>query len=341
MVTNARTKRNKCLRKRIPNGLPAIELFSGAGLFGDAFEREGFQVLQAVECDPIAAATHAANFRGRIDVTDVRRTTADGKCDVLISAPPCQGFSTLGRRDENDPRNSLCFEIVRWAKEASPSVIVVENVVAFLDSPKWKRLCRRLRKLGYEVGAWVLNAADFGVAQLRLRSFTVATRIGFPEITAARTNCRLTVRDCLSDLPRTPDGKNYHYCPMPSDLALARMRLIPPGGDKRDVMAKAPHLTPPSWWKTQREVTDVWGRMEWEAPCNTLRTEFLNPSKGRYIHPEENRVVSLREGARLHSIDDEWRFCGTPYQIARQIGNSVPPLLGRAVAKSIRKLFRS
>ena len=116
---------------------------------------------------------------------------------------------------------------------------------------------------------------------------------------------------------------------------MARMRVIPPGGDKRDVMRAAPELAPPSWWKIRGEATDVWGRMLWDEPCNTLRTALLNASKGRYIHPEQDRVITLREAARLHSVRDDWRFAGTPYQVARQIGNGVPPALGRVVARAV------
>lgn len=339
MVTDLLPQIKNSLERSAPWRPRVIDLFSGAGLFAHAFEQEGFDIIHAVEEDPVAAATHVNNLRSRIDVMDVRRAVPAQECDVLISGPPCQGFSTLGRRDQADPRNTLCLEVARWARSAKPLVIVVENVVAFLDSPQWDTLYRRLRKLGYDVRPFVLNAVDFGVAQLRLRSFTIATRIGFPVIRSSRKNVPTTVRDCFSGLPRRPDGKNHHYSATPSELALARMLVIPRGGDKRDIMANAPQLAPPSWWKTPGEVTDIWGRMQWDAPCNTLRTEFLNPSKGRYIHPQQNRVISLREGARLQSIQDSWRFCGTPYQIARQIGNSVPPLLGRAVAKAIKKLL--
>jgi DNA (cytosine-5)-methyltransferase 1 len=117
------------------------------------------------------------------------------------------------------------------------------------------------------------------------------------------------------------------------------MRVIRPGGDKRDVMRYAPELTPPSWWRLRCQVTDAWGRMEWDRPSNTIRTALQNPSKGRYIHPEQHRVISLREAARLHTIPDGWRFAGSPKQVARQIGNSVPPSLGRAVARAVNEVL--
>ena len=107
----------------------------------------------------------------------------------------------------------------------------------------------------------------------------------------------MTVRQAWEGLPEMPSGLNGHVARIPSKIALARMKVIPPGGDKRDVLRTAPLLAPPSWWKISGEATDVWGRMLWNEPCNTLRTALLNASKGRYIHTEQNRVITLREAA--------------------------------------------
>jgi DNA (cytosine-5)-methyltransferase 1 len=215
-----------------------------------------------------------------------------------------------------------------------PKIVVIENVAAFLESDEWQSVRRGLNRLDYEIAAFVLDAFDYGVPQRRRRSFAVAGRAGAFAAPRQRRALR-TVREAWDGLPAEPDGKNHHYAPKPSKIALARMRVIPPGGDKRDVMEKAPRLAPPSWWRISCQVTDAWGRMEWDSPCNTLRTALQNASKGRYIHPEQHRVISLREAARLHTIPDDWVFAGLPTQIARQIGNSVPPRLGCAVARSV------
>ena len=316
-----------------------VDLFAGAGLFSCAFKQAGFRVMRAVEIDAVAAATYSANLGDHVEVSDVAKATPRGRCDVLIAGPPCQGFSTLGRRQADDPRNALSLEVVRWAERLHPKVVVIENVAAFLDSSAWHRVVRRLQSTGFHVESFVLNAFDYGCPQIRRRSFTVAHR-GGEEISVPRRRRKLkTVREAWRGLPSTPDGKNHHYAPAPSDVALARMKVIPSGGDKRDVMERAPHLAPPSWWRLSCEVTDAWGRMEWGKPSNTLRTALQNASKGRYIHPEQHRVISLREAARLHSIPDGWQFVGLPTQIARQIGNSVPPALGRAVAGSVFRLL--
>lgn len=311
-----------------------VDLFAGAGLFSYAFRVSGCRIIRAVEIDPVAAETYARNVGFQIEVGDVSQLHPFGRCDILIAGPPCQGFSTLGARRADDPRNSLCLQVARWAKMMRPKVVVIENVAAFLESDEWQRLRRRLTGLDYEVTSFVLDAFDYGVPQLRRRSFAVACRDGMFTVPRQRRTVR-TVRQAWEGLSAKPDGENHHYSPKPSEVALARMRVIPPGGDKRDVMRKAPRLAPPSWWRVSCEVTDAWGRMEWDSPCNTLRTALQNASKGRYIHPKQHRVISLREAARLHSIPDGWTFAGLPTQIARQIGNSVPPTLGRAIARSV------
>lgn len=317
----------------------AIELFAGAGLFSYAFGQAGFRIVRAIEVDPVAAATYARNLGSHIEVADVTRLKPQGNCDVLIAGPPCQGYSTLGRRRNDDPRSQLSLQIPRWVRTVRPKIVVIENVPAFLESRQWARIVNQLRSAGYRVDSYVLDAFDYGCPQYRRRSFTIANANGTAICEPRRHRRIRSVREAWEGLTRKPNGKNQHYAPQPSEIALARMRLIPPGGDKRDVMKKAPKLTPPSWWKLSCEVTDAWGRMEWDKPCNTLRTALQNASKGRYIHPQQHRVISLREAARLHSIPDSWSFEGLPTQIARQIGNSVPPALGRAVARAVRKML--
>lgn len=316
-----------------------IDLFAGAGLFSSAFAKEGFQILHAIEIDPIAASTYKMNIGDHIENADIALCKPFGRCDVLIAGPPCQGFSTLGKRDENDKRNLLSYEVLKWTIVTKPQIVVIENVAAFLHSVIWEDLTKEFCKIGYEVDANVLNAYDFGVPQIRKRSFTIATKIGFPKVRSASDISVKTVKEAWKDLPSVPNNKSQHIAPKPSQLALARMRLISKGGNKTDIMRSAPELVPHSWWSVADELTDVWGRMEWDRPCNTLRTCFQNPSKGRYIHPEQNRVISLREGARLHTIEDSWTFSGLPTQITRQIGNSVPLNLGCAVARGVRELF--
>lgn len=314
-----------------------VDLFAGAGLFSHAFAVEGFTIVQAIEANRDATATYALNLGSdHLVHADITKVAPSVPCDVLVAGPPCQGFSTLGARRLDDPRNKLSMEVVRFAKILNPSIVVIENVEAFLHSEVHLRVRRAFARLGYGVLSYVLDAVDFGVPQYRARSFTVATRqSALPLEGLRKRRVARTVQDAFAGLPAEPDGNNFHYSPRPSALALARMKLIPPGGDRRDVLQRAPELSPPSWHRPRSEMTDVWGRMRWDSPSNTLRTALQNPSKGRYIHPDQNRVISLREAARLQTIPDSWVFAGPPYPVAMQIGNSVPPSLGRTVARAV------
>lgn len=316
-------------------GPRVVDLFAGAGLLSGAFQAEGYDIRLALERDSDAVGSYRCNVGDHVQACDVEQAVPSGHADVIIAGPPCQGFSTLGSMNQRDPRNRLTLQIPRWTRTLRPKAVVIENVAAFLQAPVWEELSARLEAQGYQIFTLTLNAVDFGVAQNRIRSFTVATKRSGTLIPIASRDPRPTVRRAWRGLRSIPKTGSLHVAPVPSDLALARMKAIPHGGDKRDILRKAPDLAPPSWANVRSEVTDVWGRMRWDAPANTLRTCFQNPSKGRYIHPDKDRVITLREGARLQSIPDHWRFCGSRSSIARQIGNGVPILLGRAVAKAL------
>lgn len=319
----------------------SIELFAGAGLLSHAFKTAGARALLAVEADVRARASFSTNVGSESLAEDVRVVPQGLKCDLLVGGPPCQGFSTLGKLDALDDRNKLSLLMVDWAKATSPSVVVIENVPPFLKSTYWKRIKAAMKRLGYESSEWVLNAADFGAPQSRTRAFAILSKIGLPAIPVPTVSEPVTVRQAFEGLPFEQCAQLQHVAPAPSALALARFQKVPEGGDKRDVMRNAPELCPPSWQKMGVQAVDVWGRMRMDRPSNTLRCSFLNPSKGRYIHPTEDRVITLREGARLQGIPDSWRFSGDMTSVARQIGNGVPIALGRAVADQVAKLFLS
>lgn len=314
------------------------DLFSGAGLLSGGFEASGFEVVYGAEADHRAIATFNLNHGGVGEQRDVRRPRTDVRCEVITAGPPCTGFSSLGKMDPSDERNSLSMAIARWVGPSGAKVVVVENVPQFLDSPHWGRLTRRMETLGFDHCAWVLDACDYGAAQRRRRSFTVYSKIGLPA-EPRKSRVHRTVKDAFEGLPRRPHAEGLHVAPEPSALARRRFEMIPPQGSRADIMRRAPHLCPPSWRTLGTDVTDVWGRMKWDGPANTLRTCFQNPSKGRYIHPAEHRVITLREGARLQGVPDDWRFVGDRSSIARQIGNGVPLHLGTAVARQVRTLF--
>lgn len=314
------------------------ELFSGAGLIGGGFMSAGFRAIFAAELDHRAVATYNKNLHPVAEEWNVKHVKQGLEYEVLVAGPPCQGFSSLGRRDPKDTRNSLSLCVFDWAKQHRPKVVLIENVPQFLDSTYYKEIKVNFKSLNYECCSWLLNAEDYGVPQKRLRSFTIFSNIGLPE-KPKPIKIKVSVKDAFKGLSNTPNGENFHISPVPSKLALSRMKLIPLLGDKRDVMNQAPELCPPSWFKMGSQAVDVWGRMNFNRPANTLRCSFQNASKGRYLHPKENRVISLREGARIQGIPDTWGFCGDRTSIARQIGNGVPVPLAQAVATTIMKLF--
>ncbi len=309
------------------------DLYAGAGLFSFGMKSAGFTPAFAVELSSDAAQSYRRNLSDCVINASAAEVHDVGAVDVLIAGPPCQGFSTLGRRDPLDARNDLCLAILPWVDRVVPKVVVVENVPPFVRSTHWGLLAAGLRSRGFQLAVWELDAADYGAPQLRKRAFTVASAIGpiAPPVAAAT---KVSAGTALFETP-LDDHDPMHYWPTPSELAMRRFSLIPANGDKRDLLRLAPELCPPSWRQIGCQATDVWGRIDPKVPANTIRCTFQNPSKGRYLHPIENRVISLREGARLQGVPDSWIFAGKPYPIARQIGNGVPIPLGAAVGRSI------
>ena len=216
-----------------------------------------------------------------------------------------------------------------------PTIVVIENVAPFLKSPQWLQLARSLRGSGYSVRTWELEAYEFGTPQRRRRAFTVASKTG--PLDAPRASCGRRVAGDVLSMPEHPIASDdpMHRWPELRAIAAERIVHIPYGGDRRNLVATAPDLCPPSWFRLGCQATDGWGRMDPEAPSNTLRCCFQNPSKGRYLHPTEDRSISLREGARLQGVPDSWFFSGRPLTISRQIGNGVPIPLAAAVGRRL------
>lgn len=312
-----------------------IDLFSGAGLFSAGMMRAGFKPVLAVELAPFAAASYRRNVADCVVNRSVTAKLKIPRADAIIAGPPCQGFSTLGRRDPTDARNELSLAVLPWVRAAKPQVVIIENVPPFIASSHWAKLRWSLVSLGFDVVVWELEAADFGTPQRRRRAFTIATRR--PSIQAPRPRkIKVTAGEVLFDRNRPLRSSDpMHIWPVPKGIAAERIPLVPRLGDRRDIIARAPSLCPPSWFKIGCSATDAWGRMDPDEPANTLRCTFQNPSKGRYLHPRQDRVLSLREGARLQDVPDDWIFEGVPYPIARQIGNGVPINLAAAVARRI------
>ncbi|WKT90693.1 DNA cytosine methyltransferase [Microbacterium maritypicum] len=370
--------------------LRMIDLFAGCGGMTVGFASEGFKPVLAVEWDRAAAATYAANFgEDHVIAGDIAAVPDEviPEADIVIGGPPCQGFSNLGLKDINDPRNQLWREFMRFVKHARPKVFVIENVDRFAKSPEFAMLLAEADHgalVEYELQHAVLNAADYGVAQRRKRTIVIGSRIGRIELPAAThakepaTGSGLlpwrTVRDVIGDIPPHPSttelpartseifgdpmpgvfrGLDLHIRRTPTSKSLDRYSFVPPGGGRFDLPAA---LLPNCWANKPTGTTDVMGRLRWDMPSVTIRTEFFKPEKGQYLHPQweagdwveeygkhrsdpvrsVDRVISHFEASLIQDFPSDYRWVGTKIQIARQIGNAVPSGLARAIAQQIK-----
>lgn len=318
-----------------------VDVFCGSGAFTYGLKRGGLRgpaLLLDVEAD----CTRTASLNNRDSVT----LTADAtrvdwgrvSAEVLVGGPPCQGFSNLGARDDQDPRNNLYQEVLRAASALRPKIIVIENVPRFVKGRHGAALVEGMSLLGYAVRSGVVDAASFGVPQRRKRGLIVASATGlavpWPTPTHGRSLRPVrTVGDALALLPRDPDGKNWHRSPSVSEIYEERIRSIPANGNRTDL----PSDLELECWRRTPGHTDVMGRLSWTQPSTTIRTEFFRPEKGRFLHPVEDRPLTMREGARLQGFPDSFVFPEDiqPYPLARQIGNAIPPPLATAIGRAI------
>ena len=335
-----------------------IDLFSGAGGmalgFLDSRYCGGFECVLSIDNDAAAAETYRANFLGKHLTIDIERYITESGMDVpeagiVIGGPPCQGFSLLNKERRNDPRRALWEPYIEITAKSGAAVFVMENVPELLRSQEMERLNTRAEENGFILHAQILNAADYGVPQSRKRVIIIgAKKEIFPEGIDMPLPSHLyrqrTVRDAIGDLPE-PEGTeirnvtaplDLHFGRTPTELSKKRYRAVPPGGNRFDLQRNAPELVPDCWVKKTSGGTDLFGRLWWERPAVTIRTEFFKPEKGRYLHPEKDRPITHREAARLMGFPDDFAFKGTKIQIARQIGNAVPPMLASAVAKHVK-----
>jgi DNA (cytosine-5)-methyltransferase 1 len=346
-----------------------LDLFCGAGGLSAGFSAEStrFKTFRAIEHDVAAAATYAENhdpttvYAGGIE--DWLRSEDVPAADIVIGGPPCQGFSALGKQEELDKRNQLWLRYAETIRKSEPRYFVLENVPAFLTSKqldRFKRQCQPRGPLGgYTFQARVLNAADYGAAQLRKRVILIGHHRdlpfpGFPTPTHAKVedahhDAWRTLNDVIGDLKRgvvdteLPSrrlevGKSMlpgafksselHLTRRYEKLSLDRFRCIPADGNRFDIDQD---LLSDCWRKHNSGTGDVMGRLNFAKPSVTIRTEFFKPEKGRYLHPTEHRAITHQEAARIQGFPDDYKWVGSKVAIARQIGNAVPIPLAQAL----------
>ncbi len=338
-----------------------IDLFSGCGGVTAGFKAAGFNVLAAVEFDRITAQTYRLNHPEVIlyeeDIRSVSPATimkdcklVSGQLTVLGVCAPCQPFSRQNRFRNGDERASLVLEAVRFVERLRPQFLFVENVPGLGQNPDiLDTFIGNLKELGYKTSVpTIVDAVNYGVPQFRKRFILLGTifdiELRIPEPThaspeeAARLGKEkwLTVQDAFVGLQDLNSGEMSETDPLHrarkhTPLSLERLRHIPHNGGSRDSLPMELQL---ACHKNGRNIGyhDVYGRMDFNKPSNTLTTGCTNFTKGRFAHPTSDRAITLREAARLQTFPDSYQFYGNYEQISTQIGNAVPIKLAEVFA---------
>ncbi|MBI5521839.1 MAG: DNA cytosine methyltransferase [Desulfarculus sp.] len=335
-------------------GFNAIDLFSGAGGLTLGLKRAGFRVVGAVELDDLAAETYSANhpevqlwqedIRG-LDPRKVRRALGlrRGELHLLAGCPPCQGFSSLRTRwrsiSVEDDRNELLFRFLDFVVEFRPRAIMMENVPALARDSRFFVFAEKLQCLGYYISTDVLDAAAFGVPQRRRRLIVLAGD-SKPISLAQPIPYRYTVRETIGFLPEAGNsGDSLHDLPETRTAkVVALIRAIPKDGGSRSSLGKDHQL---DCHKRCKGFYDVYGRMSWNDVAPTITGGCANPSKGRFLHPDQDRCITLREAALLQGFPMTYKFSlrRGKYSAAEMIGNALPPeFVQRQAAQVIKHL---
>lgn len=361
--------------------VPVIDLFCGAGGATLGAVWAGFYPIVAVDNNHYATQTFEGYFTKKLKLNvnvlckDARKFVEDFKtfgvspndeAFVLIGCPPCQGFSTSGKMNENDQRNDLIYTYLKFVKQTRPTVITFENVFGMRSFPRYTiSFVKELKRLGYKIvfgldekkNLEVIDLAYYGVPQHRRRIVVVATRsrrftkifepprpFRFPRSYLKEHGYDIgeyyfeTVREWIVDLPPIASGEKHptipnHRAPNLSELTLKRIKAIPKdGGSLRDAPKE---LWIPCHLKRPNSYKDVLGRLKWNEPSVTVRASFAAPTTGRYVHPEQDRSLSLREGARLQTFPDDFVFPNTTRPTSKLIGNALPPRFSYVLATAI------
>lgn len=343
------------LKKTTKHWPLAVDLFAGCGGLTLGLKRAHFKVVGAVEIDDLAVETYRMNHSSVANVwkKDIRDVSGleilaalglnRGELDLLAGCPPCQGFSSMttlnGSRIIEDPRNDLVQEYSRLVREILPRAVLLENVPGLATNPLMGALIGDLEDLGFNVKeSWkVLDSAHYGVPQRRRRLVMMAVRDGVVNFAPPGTEF-VTVRTAIGDLGKAgKSGDPLHdltenRTPRIKDL----IRAIPKDGGSRSSLGKENQL---ECHKRTDGFKDVYGRMSWDKPAPTITSGCQSPSKGRFIHPSENRTISLREAAILQGFPKNYRFSMRNGKLAaaEMIGNAVPPAFVSVQASRLRR----
>ena len=343
--------------------LTVVDLFAGAGGLSLGFEKAGFRTLWAADHNVAAAETFKCNLGGKVECAEINTDTNYPRPTVIIGGPPCQGFSSAGMRKTGDERNTLVSVFAQIVARVKPEAFVFENVEGLLTSEQGERIYELLQPLitaGYRIHLRKINAANFGVPQHRKRVLAIGG-LGFdptfPEPThsafgapgahlaGAHLLRTTTVEEAIRDLPqpaaRAPGRPTDHYSGLIDAGRLHKIKALKPGQTMRDLPKQHWHESYPR--RAYRRVKDgTPTERRGGPPTGIRRLRSDEPSKtitggasSEFIHPSEDRALTLRECARLQTFPDDFVFHGTRAARAMLIGNAVPPRLAEVVARGL------
>lgn len=332
--------------------IAAVDLFCGAAGLSLGLKASGIGIAAGIDLDPACRHPFERNIDAPFleqDVASLGASTVaglfgDAPYRVLAGCAPCQPFSGYTtKRRATDERWQLLLEFLRIASTVRPEIVTVENVPRLIYLPLWDRFVACLQASGYHVAWKILDAADFGVPQKRRRLVLLGSKLGAIELPAPIAGERPTVRSAIGNLPKLRAGQGspddpLHCTRVLTEPNLARVRASRPGGTWRQwpsEMKLACHQT-----EAGRTYPSVYGRMSWDQPSPTITTQFYGFGNGRFGHPEQDRAISLREGAILQSFPADFTFAPKERrlsfrEIGRLIGNAVPPKLAQAIGLAI------
>ena len=350
-----------------------VDLFSGIGGLSYAFANDPlFNIVFANEIDHDTAKAYSLNHpkikmfcKNIADLNIDKMNIEKDNIDVVLGGPPCQSFSTAGKRLESDPRSQLFKEYIRMLKELSPKIFLFENVVGIQSIQKgqfFQNILQEFSELGYNIKYQVLNAADYGTPQIRKRVIIVGTKnkyqFAFPQPTHSENNNDInikpyvTLKEAIGDLPFIKTGQittDYktnpfteyqrkmrantsilleHSAPNNNPNLVKIMELLPEGGTPLDL---------PDQLRPTSGFGNTYSKLWWNKACTTITRNFSTPSSARCIHPKAPRPLTTREGARIQGFPDSYLFYGSQSKKKLQIGNAVPSIQSYALQESIKQ----
>lgn len=327
----------------------SIDLFSGCGGLTLGMHQAGFKTKVAIESEKNAVLAYKMNHGDtfvlqkdirKVDIAEIKNSLDYKRIHLLAGCPPCQGFSSVRKLNRKnsipDERNALVLEYFRFVKELSPLTIMMENVPGLKDYHLFKDVLKKLEHIGYNITVRIVNVRNYGIPQNRRRLVMVGSLLGPIDI-AKGINKKVTVRDILYDLesPEETADPLHKIVAKHTDVVMKRIRLTPKNGGSRKDLPNQYILE--CHKKENVGFNDIYGRLRWDDYSATITGGCLNPSKGRFLHPDQDRVITPREAALLQSFPKDYKFpLNIPkYSLALLIGNALPPQFSKCQSENI------